>query len=501
MQEGDKQSRSRATLRATYRLQFHAGFTLRDALELVPYFAQLGISHIYASPLLKASAGSAHCYDVCDPTQINPEIGTEADLEQLATALHERGMGLVLDIVPNHMGVAGTGNPWWWDVLKHGRASRFANFFDIDWDSPTPGLQGKVLIPVLGDGYENVLKRGELKVVPHESGAVVRYYEHQFPVCPESITADIEGFARRMNEDRSSLQALLEQQHYRLAYWREGDRMLNYRRFFNISQLAGVRVELPEVFEATHHLALEWYRRGWVDGFRVDHPDGLRDPARYLERLRAAAPEAWVTVEKILEPGEELPQDWPVAGTTGYDFLNRVGSVFIDPAGEEPLTRFYQEWTGEPADFGAIVRDKKRLVLREIFVPEIEQLHRLLLPLTDQYEGVKGIAPEQLRHALVELIACFPVYRTYIRAEEASVAPSDAAVLEEAVEAARRESPESAYSSGVYQRGAVAGHRGGAERGVRDAVSATHRAGNGEGGGGHGFLLLQPVCCAERSGR
>ena len=336
--------------RATYRLQFHSDFTLRDGLAVVPYLHELGVSHVYASPLLTARKGSTHGYDVCDSSRLNPELGTEADMEALVQALHEHGMGLVLDLVPNHM-AASPENPWWWDLLKLGMASPYANYFDVDWFSPDPQLCGKILLPVLGDELENVLDRGELKVVCENDEVTLRYYYHRFPASPGSLLVPektIEQAVAAFNAGRAAMTSLLERQHYRLAFWRHGNAQLNYRRFFNITELAGLRVELPQVFTDSHNRILEWYQRGWLDGLRIDHPDGLYDPAAYLQRLRQAAPGAWITVEKILEPGEDLPVHWPVAGTTGYDFLNRVTGLFIDPAGERPVTDFYASFTGEP---------------------------------------------------------------------------------------------------------------------------------------------------------
>ncbi len=428
--------------RATYRLQFHRGFTLRDALALVPALQALGVSHLYASPLLQARAGSTHGYDVCDYARLNPELGTEADLEALVNALRARGLGLVIDLVPNHMSI-GPENPWWWDVLQHGPASRCARAFDIDWNSPDPRLHLKVLLPVLGDDYDRVLARGDLRVVAEGGEVTVRYFEHRFPVAPESLPGPGRPLAEVVAEleaSPASRDRFLERQHYRLAWWRDGDARLNYRRFFTISDLAGVRVEDPEVFRATHERVLDWHRRGWVDGFRVDHIDGLRDPARYLERLSDAAPGAWIVVEKILEPGETLPRDWPVAGTTGYDFLHRVGGLFVDPAGEPALTELYAAFTGEPTDYQAIVREKKRFILREHLVAEVNRLLRLwpaaVAPLGDR------VGPDTARDALVELATCFPVYRTYARTEPRQLSAADLGHIQTALSAARAQRPD-----------------------------------------------------------
>ncbi len=436
--------------RATYRLQFNRDFPFRRAVELVPYLHELGISHVYASPLLKAQSGSTHGYDVCDFTQLNPEHGTEAELAALVAALRTRGMGLVLDIVPNHMGVAGPDNRWWWDVLAHGRASRYAACFDIDWDSPEPGLHGKVLLPVLGDHLEQVLANGELSLAVSEDAAVLQYYNHRFPLAPESLPFSGKPLVetiREINHRPEALAALIEQQHYRLAFWRDGDARLNYRRFFNISTLAGLRIEDPRVFRDAHALVLRWQNAGWLDGLRVDHPDGLRDPQEYLDRLRAAAPDAWIVVEKILEPDEALPDTWSVAGTTGYDFLNRVNGLFVDPAGEEPLTRFYTEFTGEPTDFSALVREKKRLVLRESLAAEVRRLVRLLAPLAARDERCRNVSRETLTEALRECVACFPVYRTYVRPAAGQVSGADVAHIRQAVTTA---SSERLDLAGVY---------------------------------------------------
>ena len=430
--------------RATYRLQFHKAFTLRMAIELVPYLDELGISHVYASPLLKARPGSIHGYDVCDYSRINPEIGTESDLEDFIAALRQRNMGLVLDIVPNHAGIGGRENPWWWDVLEHGRASKFADYFDIDWDSPLPGLRGKVLAPVLGDEYSRVLDEGQLKVVCQEAEVTVQYFEHVFPVSPDSILVPrkpLQEAVRDFNSDREALSAFLEAQHYRLAFWRRGDTELNYRRFFNISTLAGVRVELPQVFADTHNRILDWRQRGLVDGLRIDHPDGLRDPQQYFDRLRLAAPNAWILIEKILEPGERLPPDWPVAGTTGYDFMNRVAGLFLDSASETAFTDLYAEFTAERCDYSALLREKKRFVLQRILAAEVERLCRLLIPLASSDPRARAFSGTELREGIIGLTACFPVYRTYVRADAGFASEDDARFVSEAATLAREQQP------------------------------------------------------------
>ena len=435
MMTGEKPSARRMVPRATYRLQFNRDFTLRHAIGLVPYLHELGVSHIYASPLLKACAGSTHGYDVCDCSQINPEIGTEAELESLVTTLRAHGMGLALDIVPNHM-AASSENLWWWDVLQHGRTSHYANHFDIDWDSPDPQLTGKVLLPVLGDEYERVIERGELKVVCENAEVTVRYFDHRFPVYPESILVPHKFLAEAIHDFNAAprnLKEFLDQQHYRLAFWRQGDSQINYRRFFNISKLAGVRVELPQVFADTHNRILDWHQRGWLDGLRIDHPDGLRDPQAYLSRLQTAAPGAWIVVEKILEHGEDLPPDWPVAGTTGYDFLNRVAGLFIEPSSENMLTEFYRQFTDEPADYEQMMWAKKCWALDHLLRAEMNRLIRLLQAIVARQAPTRKIGPEDWREALSALIVCLPVYRSYIQAGSAAPSAQDKQWLQEAM--------------------------------------------------------------------
>ncbi|HEY1661508.1 MAG TPA: malto-oligosyltrehalose synthase [Verrucomicrobiae bacterium] len=405
--------------RATYRLQFNEHFRLADALALVPYLAGLGISHLYASPLFKACPHSGHGYDVCDFSRLNPEIGTEAELEQLASKLHEHGMGLVLDIVPNHMGINSSENSWWWDVLKNGRASRYADYFDIDWEPSDLELRGKIFLPVLGDPYEKILARGDLKIEENKGEPVLAYFENKFPLAPGSLP----GTNTEIKE-RGALDELIRKQHYRLAFWGDGDQRLNYRRFFAVSTLAGIRVEEEMVFNDSHALLRKWLENKWLDGVRVDHPDGLRDPRQYLERLRAISGDRWIVVEKILQPREAMPQDWPVQGTVGYDFLNQVNGLFIWQKSEKALTGFYAEFTGEPVDSKSVVLEKKRLVLETLFTTEVNRLVDILLKLAPVH-SCREFPREQWREALIEFVANFPVYRTYISGDDKVVTESD----------------------------------------------------------------------------
>lgn len=409
--------------RATYRLQFNEHFRLADALALVPYLKELGISHVYASPLFKAAAHSVHGYDVCDFGRLNPEIGTEEELAMLAAALREQDMGLVLDIVPNHMGIATPENAWWQDVLKNGQASPFAGHFDIQWDTADAKLRGKILLPVLGDQYERVLKRGELKLEAGKDAPNLCYFNHRFPIAPDSIPGGVSLDA--LNTNHAALDKVIQKQHYRLAFWGDGDLKLNYRRFFAVSTLAAVRVEDDKVFADVHRLLGKWLKNNLLTGLRVDHPDGLRGPKKYLDRLRELAPRAWIIVEKILQPREEMPDDWPVDGTVGYDFLNQVNGLFIESKNEKALADFYSVFTGELLDSGKTVREKKFLVLETLFTTEVNRLVDLLTQIAKQRQAHKEFSREELRDALIELAACFPVYRTYVRPEDGFVSVPD----------------------------------------------------------------------------
>ncbi|HTR41255.1 MAG TPA: malto-oligosyltrehalose synthase [Pseudomonadales bacterium] len=422
--------------RATYRLQFNEHFRLADATALVPYFHELGISHLYASPLFKAGPHSQHGYDVCDFNQLNPEIGTEEDLEKLVAALHEQNMGLILDIVPNHMGISTPENEWWRDVLENGPASRFAKYFDIEWNPSDPKLRGKVLLPVLGGHYEHILMRGELQVEKENGEAILRYFENKFPVARDSIPNDFS--LDRVNSDHHKLNDLVQKQNYSLAFWGDGDSKLNYRRFFAVSTLAGVRTEDESVFADIHSLLKHWLGKQWLDGLRVDHPDGLRDPATYSKRLRALAPDLWTVVEKILQPGENMPDDWLVQGTVGYDFLNQANGLFIQSKSKYPLADFYSDFTGEPTDAGKTVREKKRLVLETLFVTEVRRLVDLLVKIAAHRPAHQDFPREGLREALIEFIACFPVYRTYVRTEDEFVGESDLFYISKAASSAKQ---------------------------------------------------------------
>ena len=644
---------------STYRVQFHKGFTFADAARIVPYLHRLGITHLYASPYLKAAPGSTHGYDVVNHSQLNPELGTRADFDALASALREHGMAQVLDIVPNHVGISGGHNPWWNDVLRLGRASVYSDYFDIRWGetddadnaaaaveaaavdaraaggvlsvtnpstaadsaAATPAAAAKVLLPVLGEPIGRVIDAGQLRVAVGEGAFELRYFDNAFPVAAETFdliiglpagswsaaTKSVTGASgsdgsgsgsdgsgsdgdgsgdgvgsdgggrdgdggdgggtdgdgggggdggpelavlreiaqmaratRRMPVQSSvaraarraavgaltdrvrtllsdpvarpavdaavaringgvphkgddnparydALDRLASAQHYRLAFWRVAPHEINYRRFFDINTLAGLAVEREKVFDDTHRLVFDLMTHGIVTGLRVDHPDGLRDPKAYFIRLqqafvlamarqaaaslqlplpagqtwddarpaiaeaiaRATTPAGiidpatgqpswplWVVAEKILAPGEALPPDWPVAGTTGYDFLNEVNGLFIDPAGEGPLTELYANWIGHATDIHQATYDAKRTMLRTSFAAELSELTRLLKPLADAGRRTRDLPAAVLAEALAALIASFGVYRTYITPDQQTA--TDAKRLDDALAAARQ---------------------------------------------------------------
>jgi (1->4)-alpha-D-glucan 1-alpha-D-glucosylmutase len=528
--------------RATYRLQFNHTFTFRDAIALVDYLAELGISHLYASPFLKARAGSTHGYDITDHNELNPEIGSEADFAALVAALHAHGMGLILDFVPNHMGVGGHENRWWLDVLEWGETSPYAAFFDIDWHAGRRDLTGKVLLPVLGDQYGIVLEKGEiaLRFDADEGSFSAWYYEHRSPIDPRSYPAilrrmavddlapaDAEAlqallaraeqlsiarrradrrdeatalktelralaarpspraaidaaaatFAGRPDVPRSwrALHSLLEAQSYRLAYWRVAADEINYRRFFNINDLAGIRIELPALFEAAHRLVLSLIARGCIQGLRIDHIDGLADPREYCERLQHAASSCsptgepfYIVVEKILARYESLPS-WPIAGMTGYEFTNQVAGLFIDGEVERRFTRLYTSVTGRHGGFDEILHASKMRITGVNLASEINVLAQGFHEFALADRRTRDFTLNGMRSALCEVLAAFPVYRTYVGRDGASA--EDIHFIDWAVAVAKRRSP--AVDTTIFDfirtilTGEVNGHR---EDAVRLAV-------------------------------
>jgi (1->4)-alpha-D-glucan 1-alpha-D-glucosylmutase len=411
---------------ATYRFQFHREFRFKDARKLVPYLASLGISHLYASPFLKARPGSTHGYDVIDHNSVNPEIGTEAELNELIKTLKDHGMGMVLDLVPNHMGVLHADNAWWLDVLEKGRASPYAKFFDIDWQ------RGKLLLPVLGKHYGEALEELKLERDRRSGKWSVRYFDHRFPLNEKS--------QRNLKppKDSLALHRLLEKQHYRLAYWRVASDEINYRRFFEITDLAGLRVEDRTVFEATHGLVSRLARGGGIDGVRIDHPDGLADPREYFERLAELFPRRWIVIEKIRADHEELPRDWPVHGTTGYRFVNVLSGLFVDAAAESRFERIYQRFTGERRSFGEIASESRMLIMNTTLAAELYMLSNWLARIAAGNRYTRDYTASGLSKALAEIAARFPVYRSYVSAR--GVSDTDRHWIDWAVNAAKRSS-------------------------------------------------------------
>ncbi|GAA1283181.1 malto-oligosyltrehalose synthase [Pseudonocardia aurantiaca] len=410
----------------TYRIQFSKDTTFADAVELLPYLDALGVGALYASPLLESGAGSNHGYDVVDPTRTSGERGGEEGRRALVAAVHERGLGFVLDIVPNHVGVdVPQANPWWWDVLAHGRSSQYASYFDIDWDAVP------VLLPILDENVEKALSELTLS----DDRTQLRYYERAFPVAPGT-------------GNTGTPQEVHERQHYRLVSWKRGAAELTYRRFFDVSTLAALRVEDPEVFAATHREILRWVEAGEVDGIRVDHPDGLSDPGAYMRRLRAAiGPDRWLLVEKILGVGEALPPSWPVNGTSGYEALREVQGVLVDPAGAGLLTQFAAEHTGRKESLHAAEHAARREVTDTILAAEVRRIaeaclsepsiRAALVPVPDaapSTEDEPGPAADRVRTAVAELLCGFPVYRSYL--------PEGRSALDTAVSVARTHRPD-----------------------------------------------------------
>ena len=482
-----------SAIRATYRLQFHRHFTFRDATGLVPYLATLGISHLYASPIMKARPGSPHGYDIIDHNQLNPEIGSEADFRSLIDALHAHGMGLIIDFVPNHMGVGGNDNAWWLDVLEWGQDSPFAAYFDVKWDAGRTDLKGRVLLPVLGDQYGVILENGEisLRFDPQEGSFSAWYFDHRFPISPRcyrtvlaaggeplsglasewatieagagdgvreraaklkcrlahnarepAIAAAIRAALQRLSGECGypssfdRLHRLLEAQAYRIAHWRVAAEEINYRRFFNINELAGLRMELPQLFEHTHRLVFSLIERGDVQGLRIDHIDGLFEPRLYCERLqqRFAAP-LYVIVEKILARYENLP-DWPIAGSTGYDFANQVLELFVDSGGEAAMTRIYSRFANPDESFDDIVYACKKRIMRVNLASEMNVLAQEFHDLSMSEWRTRDFTLHSMLAALEEVIAAFPVYRTYVSPQGASA--DDCRYIEWAVALAKK---------------------------------------------------------------
>ncbi|KAA6461176.1 malto-oligosyltrehalose synthase [Acidobacteria bacterium AB60] len=483
---------------STYRLQMNAQFTFDDAAAIAGYLKDLGISHVYCSPYLQAAPGSMHGYDVVDHQKVNEELGGEAAHQRFCDRLSELKLGQVLDIVPNHMAITPQ-NRYWWDVLENGPSSRYATWFDIDWQSAEVRLQNKVLIPVLGDQYGKILATGQIRIERAGMEFRVRYVDHLFPLSPHSLAAILRSASRflqddglgfiadslarlpspdatdpiliqerhrdkdviyallsRSCEERSdvceaigkaiegvngdidALDDLLNQQNYRLAYWRTADQELGYRRFFDVNTLIGLRMERQHVFDATHGRICEWIDRGVLDGIRVDHPDGLRDPQQYFDRLRSRAKDAWIIGEKILEPGEFLRQSWPIDGTTGYDFLNVCNNLLVSGEGLREFSAIYREFTGRAEKFEEMAHEKKLNVEQEALGSDVNRLANLFVQICEGNRDRRDYTRAEIRRAIREVAACFSIYRTYVVAERNELTDDDRHEIEMAVARAKQ---------------------------------------------------------------
>ena len=530
---------------STYRLQFHSKFRFTDAEKLVEYLHELGISHCYASPILKARAGSTHGYDITDHNALNPEVGTQEEFERFSARLREHGIGLLLDVVPNHMGIGAGDNPWWQDVLQNGRAAEHADYFDIDWNPLKAELRNKLLLPILGNYYGDELESGKIQLEVFDGEIVFRYYDKILPVDPQTIPMifgalgdvrkreghhmpeliqvldELRGFPPNWTEDHDlaltrrrglpplldrlaylltgsesvrqaaedamallngdpadprsfdGLHRLLEAQPYRLAFWRVSGEEINYRRFFDINDLVGLRMEDPRVFAETHRLLRKLLAEGHVSGLRLDHPDGLFNPLQYFvraqmlytaSRCNGAVPQGevaengierdiqgafgqrewlgpkapmYLLVEKILEPGEHLPPEWPVDGTVGYDFTNLVNGVLIDPNGEKPLTLLYRRFLEREIDVHDLVYQSKKMILDTALASEINVLTHMLDEISGRDRRARDYTRNVLADAIRETIACFPVYRTYID-ERGNINARDQEHIDKAIALAKR---------------------------------------------------------------
>jgi len=448
--------------RATVRLQLHAGFDLHAAAAQLPYFAALGVSHLYLSPIAAAVPGSRHGYDGIDPTRINPELGGEAAFLDLSRRARALGLGLILDLVPNHLATH-PGNAWWWDVLRNGRRSRHAGWFDLDWRAP--GHDGQLWLPVLDRPCAQAVADGVLQLeVDPQGQAQLRHYEHPFPLRPQSVPslppAGLRAWVAELNAQARNgdprLLRLIERQPYRLAWWRVGNDMVNYRRFFDITTLVALRVELPAVFDAVHALPLRLAAEGHVDGVRIDHIDGLADPAGYLRRLRARLDQAGrqrglapgalaLYVEKILAPGEALPADWACDGTTGYDFMDQVSGVLHARGGRAPLRQLWRAASGRSGDFGQEQRQAREEMLRGPLQAEFVRTVRAQMALARLDPATREFSPQMLARALACLLREYPVYRSY--AGNGGLDEVDIAHLEGALARARVGQPQASVAA------------------------------------------------------
>ena len=440
-------------LESTYRFQFHKGFTFADATKVTRYLSDLGVTHAYASPYLKATPGSMHGYDVIDHGRLNPEVGDDATYRAWVDSLKAAGMTHILDTVPNHVGIDTNENAWWNDVLENGRQSPYANHFDIAWDtSPRRQMRDKVLLPILGQAYGDALEAGEIKLVREGGRVKVAYFDRRMPVRPETAELIADGDLGPYTGtpgDRGSfdkLDHLLDRQHYRLAYWRVASDEIDYRRFFDVNTLIALAMRRQYVFDAVHRFTFDLLKRGDVAGLRIDHPDGLFDPKQYLDRLQQKYREEvdangtlYVAVEKIIEGDEKLPADWPVAGTSGYDALIAINDLYVDGRRADAFQSAYAKFVGDDTPFAEWVYRKKCLVLETSLSSELAMLVHLLDPIAQSDRHSRDFTRKELREGLREMVACFSVYRTYVSA--AGVSPTDVERVEQAAEAAIKHNP------------------------------------------------------------
>jgi len=469
---------------ATYRAQFNSDLRFEDATRIVPHLHRLGITHLYASPIWAAREGSLHGYDVVDPNRLNPALGTREDFDQLVAALQSRDMGLIVDIVPNHM-AASHENPWWMDVLEKGPASPYARYFGIDWRAVRHSHGEKIFLPVLGEHYGTVLESGQIHAGYSEDGFFISYYELKLPIAEATYGLVLKPHAGSLDEmpalevllrspdqlkrrlwelyttdprireyiDRNvelingrpgdpasfdRLDDLLEQQAYRIAFWRAATERMNYRRFFDVSDLIAVRIEDPEVFRACHTLVFDLINDGSVQGLRIDHIDGLADPEGYIQRLPEGR--AYFIAEKILVDDERLPQEWKLQGSTGYDFLGHMNALFIDPAGLEQIGGFYAQHTGITRELADVAYERRLLIINKLFAGEMENLGTHLEGLAEHDRYARDFSPRELSQGLKEVTACMPVYRTYTRSY--AVSDRDRRYLQIACDEARRRCPQ-----------------------------------------------------------
>ena len=489
--------------RATYRLQLHSRFNFALVSEHIEYLHQLGISHLYLSPSLQAVPGSMHGYDVVDHSHISTDLGGNYGFDRIAKLLADKNMSIILDIVPNHMAVRCPENPWWWDVLENGPSSQFSRYFDVDWHTESDHHSNLILLPVLGDHYGIVLEAGELKIKHEQGKFTLHYADNIFPLAPRSLPAilehacessgiselgflagalqslphsasrDIERIQRRLrdktvinellhdmcksisgfddainnsvnafNQDHDLLDKLIGRQNYKLAYWKLSHYQVGYRRFFNINTLVGLRMEDNQAFCDSHKLVIELEKSGKIDGFRVDHPDGLFAPTTYFSLLRKSCPEALIVAEKILEQHEPLNPEWPISGTTGYDFLNLVNGLFVDKNGYEKLQKYWHEFIHDNLDYEELVYKSKKKVIKHLLGSEISRLASELTQICENHRRYRDFASQQLHQAISEVAASFNVYRTYICPETGKVAENEQKIIVRAIEQAKSKQPE-----------------------------------------------------------